>query len=125
MLDPGLRQTARCCKMGQLQHISCGIDRDMILMAYAMNGVAQGVCDLWVLENDRRNGFFLFFFDATFGKFLKEKFPVILVFAQEPAVDVEWTEPEEMEIKEGRLRIKEEYWESRGNWKRLRSRKWV
>lgn len=48
-----------------------------------------------------------------------------LVFAQEPAVDVEWTEPEEMEIKEGRLRIKEEYWESRGNWKRLRSRKWV
>ena len=33
-------------------------------------------------------------------KFLKEKVPVSLVFAQEPALDDEWTELKEMEINE-------------------------
>ena len=48
----------------------------------------------------------LFCFDATFlVEFLKEKVPVSLVFAQEPALDDEWTELKEMEINESSIRI--------------------
>ena len=38
-------------------------------------------------------------------KFLKEKVPVSLVFAQEPALDDEWAELKKMEINESSIRI--------------------
>lgn len=40
------------------------------------------------------------FFDATLANSSREKFPVSLVFAQEPVLDGEWTETMEMEINE-------------------------
>lgn len=43
------------------------------------------------------------FFDATLANSSRKKFPVSLVFAQEPVLDGEWTETMEMEINERRV----------------------
>ena len=67
----------------------------MILMAHTENSVVQYVCDSRVLEKIGKIG--SIFFRRDLCKFLK-KFPVSLVFAQEPALDGEWTERKEIEI---------------------------
>ena len=65
-------------------------------MSMAMVNVFVGcICDSWVLEKYLQD-----YLDATFAKFLGgPRFPKSLVFAQEPALDVEWTETKEMVIK--------------------------
>ena len=55
-----------------------------------------------MLERDRRA---ILFRRDFLVEFLKEKVPVSLVFAQEPALDDEWTELKEMEINESSIRI--------------------
>lgn len=66
----------------------------MILMAHAENSVVQYVtCGCW----KKLGRISYIFFRRDLCKFLK-KFPVSLVFAQEPALNGEWTERKEIEI---------------------------
>ncbi len=76
----------------------------MILIAHVVNGVAR--CDVTCRCWKKIGKVGYIFFDATLCKF-SMKFPVSLVFAQEPALDGEWTERKEIEINECRIWCKE------------------
>ena len=74
----------------------------MTLMAHAVNGVVQ-IMRVTRAQWKRSTGLTILL-RRDFGRFLQGTFPVRLVFAQEPALDDEWTDSEEMEINERRIR---------------------
>lgn len=53
---------------------------------------------MWIVGLGKRSAGYSF--STRLSEFLEGKFPVNLVFAQEPALDGEWTERKEMEMNE-------------------------